>query len=114
MVSSTTKGLMALTANQATLNFGIIISIWLFHINVLSVIIPKNFTLVILDFILSQSTLMGIWELFLIKNCMRLGFSEYSDNKFPLNPLLISVKAPLMSFIKLVGFGLVMIRLVFL
>jgi hypothetical protein len=45
---------------------------------------------------------------------MRLGFSEYSDNKFPLNPLLISVKAPLMSFIKLVGFGLVMIRLVFL
>jgi len=71
---------MALTAKQATLNFHIIIYIWLFHINVLSVIIPKYFMLVILNFILlSQPTLMGICELSLAKNCMRLVFSKFSD-----------------------------------
>jgi len=44
-----------------------------FHVNVLSIIIPKNFILVILDFIfLSQPTLIEIYELFLVKNCMRL------------------------------------------
>jgi len=104
---------MALNAKQATLNFGIIISIYLFHISVLSVIIPKNCVLVILDFMLfPQPTLMGICELFLVKNCMRLVFSKFSDNKFALIQLLIFVSAPLMSFIKLVGFGLVIIRLV--
>ena len=43
---------MALTAKQANLNFHVIISVWRFHVNVLSIIIPKNFMLVILDFIL--------------------------------------------------------------
>jgi len=58
--------------------YGIIISIWLFHINVLSIIIPNNFMLVTVDFILlSQPTQMGICELFLVKNCMRL-FSQNS------------------------------------
>ena len=72
---------MALNAKQTTLNFGIIISICLFHVSVLSVIIPKNFVLVILDFILfPQPTLMGICELFLVKNCMRLVFSKFSGN----------------------------------
>ena len=113
MVSCITKGLMALTTKQAILNFGIIISKWLFHINVLSIIIPKNFMLVILDFILlSQPTLMGTSELFLVKNCMRPVFWKFSDNKLALNQLLIFVNTPLMSFIKLVGFGLMMIRLV--
>jgi hypothetical protein len=42
---------------------------------------------------------------------MRLVLSEFCDNKFALNQLLISVNAPLMSFIKLVGFGPVMSRL---
>ena len=77
---------MAVTAKQATLNFGIIISMWLFHVNVLSTIIPKNFVLVILYFILSsQPTLMGICELFLLKNCMELVFSKFRENKFALN-----------------------------
>jgi len=43
---------MALTTKQVTPNFGIIISIWLFHVNVLSIIIPKTLMLVMLDFIL--------------------------------------------------------------
>jgi len=78
MVSSITKVLMALTANQVTLNFGTITSTWLFHINVLSIIIPKNIMLVTVDFILlSQPTQMGIYELLLVKNCMRL-FSQNS------------------------------------
>jgi hypothetical protein len=69
--------------------------------------------LVILNIILlSQPTLMGICELFLLKNYSRLVFSKLSDNKFTLNQLLISVNVPLMSLMKLVGFGLVMIRLV--
>ena len=69
--------------------------------------------LVILEFILlSQPTLMGKCELFVVKNCMRLVFSKFSDIKFALNQLFIFVNAPLMSFIKLVGFGLVVIRLV--
>jgi hypothetical protein len=69
--------------------------------------------LVILDFILlSQPLLVGIYELFLFKNCMCLVFSKFSDNKFSLNQLLIFVNAPLMFYIQLVGFGLVMIRLV--
>jgi hypothetical protein len=51
-VSCVIKGIMALTAKQANLNFHVIISVWCFHINVLSIIIPKNFMLVILDFIL--------------------------------------------------------------
>ena len=94
-------------------NFGIIIYICLFHVSVLSVIIPKNFVLMILDFILfPQPSLMGICELFLVKNCMRLVFSKFSDNKVALIQLLIFVSTPLMSFKKLVGFGLVMFRLV--
>jgi len=49
--------------------YGIIISRWLFHINILSIIIPNNFMLVPVDFILlSQPTQMGICELFLVKN----------------------------------------------
>jgi len=39
-------------------------------------------------------------------------FSKFSDNKCALNQLVIYLNAPLMPFIKLVGFGLVMIRLV--
>jgi len=67
---------------------------------------------VILDFILlSQPTLMGISELFLVKNRMGLVFSKFSDNKLAITQLLIFVNTPLMSFIKLVGFGLIMIRL---
>ena len=67
--------------------------------------------LVILDLkLLSQLTLMRICEI-LVTNCFRLVFSEFCDNKFALNQLLLSVNAPLMSFIKL-GFGPVMIRLV--
>ena len=51
---------------------------------------------VILDFILlSQPTLMGIFELFLVKNCMRIVFA--------LNQLLIFGNSPFMSSIKLVG-----------
>jgi hypothetical protein len=89
---------------KATLNFGIIISVWLLCGNVLSVItsIPKHFMLVMLDFmLLLQATLMGICELFLVKNCMILVFSKVSENKFALNQLLISVNVPLMYFIKL-------------
>ena len=55
---------------------------------------------------------MGKCELFLVKHCMRLVFSKFSDSKFALNQLFIFVNAPLMSYIKLVGFGLVVIRLV--
>ena len=55
---------------------------------------------------------MGIRELFIVKNCMRRVFSNFSDNKFVLNQLVIFINAPLISFIKLVGFGIVMIRLV--
>ena len=58
---------------------------------------------------LSQPTLMGICELFLVKNCISLVYSEFSDNKFALNQLLISVNVPFYVFYKLVGFGLVMI-----
>jgi len=83
---------MALTTKQATLSFGINVSIWLFHVSVLSIIIPKNFMLVVLDFILlSQPTLTGICELLLVKNCMKLVLSKLNDNKFALNQLLISV-----------------------
>jgi hypothetical protein len=83
---------MAVAAKQATLNFGMIISVWLFYINILSIIILKNFTLVILDFILlSQPMLMGKFELFLVKKCMRLVFSKISDNKFALKQLLMFV-----------------------
>ena len=64
-----------LPTKQATLSFGINVSIWLFHVYVLSIIIPKNFMLVVLDFILlSQPKLMGICELLLVKNCMKLVF----------------------------------------
>jgi hypothetical protein len=49
--NSAFKGLMALTAKQANLNFHVIISVWHFD-SVLSIIIRKNFMLVILDFIL--------------------------------------------------------------
>jgi len=44
---------------------------------------------------------MAICELFIVKNCMRLAFSKFNDNKFALNQLLIFVISPLMSFIKL-------------
>jgi len=43
---------------------------------------------------------------------MRKVYSKFSDSKFALNQLLVFVNVPLMSFIILVGFGLVMIRLV--
>jgi len=63
--------------------------------------------LVILNFILlSQPILMETCELFLVENCMRLVFSKFSGNKFALNQLLIFINPPLMSFMKLVGFGL--------
>jgi hypothetical protein len=48
------------TTKKAIINFGMIISTWLFYISVLSIIIPRSFMPVILDFILSQPTLMGI------------------------------------------------------
>ena len=68
-----TKGVMAVTAKQTTVNFSTIISIWLSHINVLSIIIPKHVTLVVMDLVLlSEPNLMGICELLLVKNCMRL------------------------------------------
>jgi len=64
---------MDLIIKQATLSFGIIVSKWLFHVSVLSIIIQKNAMLLVLDFILlSQPTLMGICDLFLVKNCMKL------------------------------------------
>jgi hypothetical protein len=44
--------LKARNSKQATLNFGVIISIWIFHISPLSTINLKNVTLVILDSIL--------------------------------------------------------------
>ena len=104
---------MAVTANQTTHNFAKIISIWLSHVNVVTIIIPKHLMLVVMDFILlSEPNLMAICELLLVKNCMRLVFSKFSDQKFALNQLLISVHAPLIYAIKLVVFGLVMIRLV--
>jgi hypothetical protein len=62
--------------------------------------------------LLSQQTLMGICNLLLVKNCMKLVSSKFSE-KFALNQLLIFVNIPFRSFIKLVGFGLVMIRIVF-
>ena len=69
--------------------------------------------LVVMDFILlAEPNLMAIRELLLVKNCMRLVSSKFSDHKFALNQLLISVNAPLIYSIKLVVFGLVMIRLV--
>jgi hypothetical protein len=43
---------------------------------------------------------------------MKLVFSKFGDNKFALNQLLKSVNVRLMSFIKLVGFELVIIGLV--
>jgi hypothetical protein len=99
---------MAVTAKQTTLNFGIIISIWLSHVNVLSIIIPKHVMLVVMDFILlAEPNLMAIRELLLVKNCMRLVSSKFSDHKFALNQLLISVNAPLIYSIKFVVFGLV-------
>ena len=55
---------------------------------------------------------MGKCELFVVKNCMRLVFSKFSDNKFALNQLLIFVNTPYTSFLKSVGFGLLMIGLV--
>jgi hypothetical protein len=74
-MSCVTKSLMALTAKQATLDCSISISIWLFHINILSIIIPSTSLFVVLDFILlSRPTQMGICELFLVKDCMRLVF----------------------------------------
>ena len=90
---------MTLTTKQAMPSFGIIISMWLFRVNVLSIIIPKTFILVILYFILlSQPTQMGICELFVVKICKRLVFSKFSDIKFALNQLLIFVNAPLAAF----------------
>ena len=66
---------------------------------------------IIEDFILlAQPTRMGTCELFLVKNCIRLVFLKFS-NKFALIQLLISVTAPLMSFVKFEGFGLVKIIL---
>jgi len=50
--------------------------------------------------LLLQTTLMGISELFLVKNCMRLVLSKFSDNKLALNQLLVFLNIPLMSFIK--------------
>jgi hypothetical protein len=55
---------------------------------------------------------MGMCELLLVKNCMKLVLSKLSDNKFALNQLLISVNVPFMSYIKLAGLDLVMILLV--
>jgi hypothetical protein len=77
---------MAVTTKQATHNFSIIICIWFFHISVLSIIMPKSCMLVMLDLILSQPTLKGICEL-LVKNCIGLVFSKFSD-EFALNQLL--------------------------
>jgi len=109
-----TKVSMVLTTTQDTVNSGIIISTWLFHINVLSLFIPKNFMLVILDSILlSQPTPMEICELFWAKNCMRLVFPKFSDNKLAWNQLLTLAKTALITFIKLVAFGLVIIRLLY-
>ena len=62
--------------------------------------------------VITTNTLGGVCELFLVKNCMRLVFSKFNDSKCALNQLVIFLNAPLMSFIHLVGFGLVMIRLV--
>jgi hypothetical protein len=79
---------------------------------VLSIIIPEAFILVILGFILiSQSTLMGICELFLVKNCMKLVFPKFNVSKFTLNQLFLFVNVTLISFTKLVGLELVTIRL---
>jgi hypothetical protein len=94
---------MAVTAKQTTFNLSIIISIWLFHFNVLSIIIPKHVMLVVMDFILlSEPNLMAICELFLVKNCMRLVFSKFSDHRFALKQLLIYENAPLIYSTKLV------------
>ena len=97
---------------QTTLNLGIIISVWLSHVNVLSIIIPKHVMLVVMDFILlAEPNLIAICELLLVKNSMRLVFFNFSDNKFSLNQLLISVNAQLIYSIKLVVFGLVWLDL---
>ena len=98
---------MEVTAKQTTLNFSTIISIWLFHFNVLSIMLPKHVMLVVMDFILlAEPNLMAICELLLVGNCVRLVFSKFSDHKFALNQLLIPVNAPLIYSIKLVVFGL--------
>ena len=89
---------MALNYKQAMLSFCIIISIWVLHVTVLTIITPKNFVSSTGFYIfISQPTLMGICELFLLKNCMKLVFSKFSDNKFALNQLL-SVNVPVVFY----------------
>ena len=61
----------------------------------------------------SQSSTWMMFNTNRTNHCVtRKVFSTFSDSKFALNQLLVFVNVPLMSIIKLVGFGLVMIRLV--
>jgi len=50
---------MAQTAKQATINFRISISLWLFHINVLSVFISKRFYVSNTGFYIVITTIMN-------------------------------------------------------
>jgi hypothetical protein len=78
----------------------------------LTIIIYENFMLYWIVYCYHNQHCWGICELFLVKNCMRLVFSKFNDGKCALNQLVMYLNAPLMPFIHLVVFGLVMIRLV--
>jgi len=81
------------TSKNAVLNFGIIISILVFQVSVLSSVIPRNFLLQILvTFLFSWVIYKSIKELVLVTNYIKCVLSVFSDYKLVLYQLFISCK----------------------
>jgi hypothetical protein len=107
------KGLTALIAIHAELNFGINISIWVFQVSVLPCVIPRNLVLKILAiFLFSWVIYKSIKEIFLFTNCIKCVLSIFSNNKLVLNQVFIPWKILITLSLKFVELELVMIMLV--
>jgi hypothetical protein len=106
------NGLTALTAKQAELSLGTIVSIWFLQENVLPNVSPRNFVLEVSAISLFlYVTCKSIRGLVLVTNCIYCVLSAFIDNRLVVNHLFISWRILLALLVKSVGLKLVIIML---
>jgi hypothetical protein len=107
------NGLTLLTAKQADLSMGTILSICFFQKNVPSNVSPRNFVLQVFAISLFLYIMCkSIRELVLVTNCIYCVLSAFSDKRLVVNHLFKSWRILLALLVKFVGLRLAIIMLV--
>jgi hypothetical protein len=106
-------GCTTLIAKVAALSLGMIASTCFFHDSELSRVSPRNFILSTVVTFLSLYIMSKLLrELFFVEKCIKWVFSQFKDIKLVLNHFCICWRILLVSFLKFIGSGFEMIKLV--